>query len=649
MFVTFYSYKGGVGRSMALANIACLLAEDAEHPQRVLLWDFDLEAPGLHRIFPPRQPVRFGFLDMAFEYAKGGGVPDVKEYIYSSEIPMLDVLPAGRVDDTYCQRLEQMNWPGLFTEDATSPGAFFGGLIEAIRRLEYDYVLIDSRTGLNDHASICTQVLPDLVLVIFRLTEQNIDGLEHLVPAMRTQLNARGRRGVPVVPLASAVTPNASQGTISLRQRAERMFDVGALDYIRFDADLAGEERLYARRGIHRDMWPKPVVVDDYERISEKIRSYNERDTRTATAAIRRRMTYGDYASAVQLLAGLLSRRPNSAQLWDEVARVMELGAVRSDELTRVVNGLIAGNGGNPYKCEYLASQEVAGARSADDPRLELAVKYLREAIVACPDSPGAYRALQYVCSCRGDLESALKAWRKLRELLPQNLEVRTEGIDLLIRRGTNYFALALDELGDLPPGAGFERDVRVAYLSAALGMTERATAAYESALQESGSQRVVFELHFWLACGKVERALARADAVASKRRIALANLIEFYICAGRLDRAAQQIQVAQTAARGVPSDAKAAGLLARYLEGAPDGPSENDVVEAWSDMQSWSFLELLMFRERARSDARLSGRVSVVERLIRGFEFAQRALRLRYVQRRTLRRGEAEVLASGE
>lgn len=46
--ITFYSYKGGVGRTMAVANIAVLLARKG---LRVLVVDWDLEAPGLHRYF----------------------------------------------------------------------------------------------------------------------------------------------------------------------------------------------------------------------------------------------------------------------------------------------------------------------------------------------------------------------------------------------------------------------------------------------------------------------------------------------------------------------------------------------------------------------------------------------------------------------
>lgn len=54
--VTFYSYKGGVGRTLALANIGVLLAK---HGKRVLLMDWDLEAPGLERYFQPFLPEGF--------------------------------------------------------------------------------------------------------------------------------------------------------------------------------------------------------------------------------------------------------------------------------------------------------------------------------------------------------------------------------------------------------------------------------------------------------------------------------------------------------------------------------------------------------------------------------------------------------------
>ncbi len=46
--VTFYSFKGGVGRTQALADVAVLLAR---YGHRVLMVDWDLEAPGLESYF----------------------------------------------------------------------------------------------------------------------------------------------------------------------------------------------------------------------------------------------------------------------------------------------------------------------------------------------------------------------------------------------------------------------------------------------------------------------------------------------------------------------------------------------------------------------------------------------------------------------
>ena len=51
--ITFYSYKGGTGRTMALANVAWILAANG---YRVLAADWDLESPGLHRFFHPFLP-----------------------------------------------------------------------------------------------------------------------------------------------------------------------------------------------------------------------------------------------------------------------------------------------------------------------------------------------------------------------------------------------------------------------------------------------------------------------------------------------------------------------------------------------------------------------------------------------------------------
>src|SRR5262249_8618351 len=76
--VTFYSYKGGTGRSMLLANVAWILASNGK---RVLVVDWDLEAPGLHRYFAPflrdrELEVTDGVIDMLNDFAAEAVTPD---------------------------------------------------------------------------------------------------------------------------------------------------------------------------------------------------------------------------------------------------------------------------------------------------------------------------------------------------------------------------------------------------------------------------------------------------------------------------------------------------------------------------------------------------------------------------------------------
>ena len=69
--VTFYSYKGGTGRTMALANVAWILAANG---YRVLAADWDLESPGLHRFLYPflEQVVKdaAGVIDLVRDYER---------------------------------------------------------------------------------------------------------------------------------------------------------------------------------------------------------------------------------------------------------------------------------------------------------------------------------------------------------------------------------------------------------------------------------------------------------------------------------------------------------------------------------------------------------------------------------------------------
>ena len=224
--ITFYSYKGGVGRTMALANVAFLAANNGH---RVLVMDWDLEAPGLPYYFrglleaPEARALKEspGILDLVWDWTSSlqGATtaadtqsiferfddPDVfSSYVRGVlrandendpddvNVGRLDFINAGspKVKTTasepvdYVDALAHFSWPSFFSDYAG------GSVLENLRRWakrNYDFILIDSRTGLADVSGICTTQMPDGVALCFILNRQNIDGVARVAAAIRTR------------------------------------------------------------------------------------------------------------------------------------------------------------------------------------------------------------------------------------------------------------------------------------------------------------------------------------------------------------------------------------------------------------------------------------------------------------------------------
>ena len=81
--ITFYSFKGGVGRTMALVNTG---AELARRGRKVLLVDFDLEAPGLstYDLLRPEKP-HPGIVEYVTEFRRTRHSPLVTDFIYPAK------------------------------------------------------------------------------------------------------------------------------------------------------------------------------------------------------------------------------------------------------------------------------------------------------------------------------------------------------------------------------------------------------------------------------------------------------------------------------------------------------------------------------------------------------------------------------------
>jgi hypothetical protein len=237
LIVTFYSFKGGAGRSMALANVAWILASNGH---RVLVVDWDLESPGLHRYFHPflidkSLDSSIGVLELLQEFAAAALQPDAGEddgwfrqraqilpYAMSLEwrfpgTGTIDFVPSGQQTPAYSRAVSTFDWDNFY-------GRLGGAtLLDALRenmRANYDYVLLDSRTGLSDIAGICTVRMPDIVVDCFTLSSQSIEG----AAAAAHSIIAQAEHPIKVLPVVTRTDASEKAKLDAGRETARARF-----------------------------------------------------------------------------------------------------------------------------------------------------------------------------------------------------------------------------------------------------------------------------------------------------------------------------------------------------------------------------------------------------------------------------------------
>jgi MinD-like ATPase involved in chromosome partitioning or flagellar assembly len=207
LVVTFYSFKGGVGRSTALALTARLLAEAG---RRVLMVDFDLEAPGLTVMLPPPpgEEPRRGVLDYISQRWSLDEVPSIDDFIQpvsfededgrltslwrvGGKSANLALVPAGLYDEGYIHRLADFDVEKYYRHGENP----VHGLLEALKtsRSKPDVILIDARTGFASSGAVALLDLADLGILCFAPSEQSYRGLSWVVRAARLRQEERGR------------------------------------------------------------------------------------------------------------------------------------------------------------------------------------------------------------------------------------------------------------------------------------------------------------------------------------------------------------------------------------------------------------------------------------------------------------------------
>lgn len=194
--ITFYSYKGGVGRSLALVNIATRLVEFGK---KVCVIDFDLEAPGLHLKFNLSKTIlkkyKKGIVDYVYSFANEGVLQNnVKDYCIEKHILQnnnpLSLIKAGDIDsENYWKKLSSINWYKLIYENPNGL-AFFLHLKESIRKeINPDFLLIDSRTGISEMSGITLSLLADEVVIVAANNKENLGGASRIIKSLNNPGN----------------------------------------------------------------------------------------------------------------------------------------------------------------------------------------------------------------------------------------------------------------------------------------------------------------------------------------------------------------------------------------------------------------------------------------------------------------------------
>jgi MinD-like ATPase involved in chromosome partitioning or flagellar assembly len=175
--ITFYSYKGGVGRSILLANTAYLLASNGYN---VVCVDFDLEAGGLHSIFSINEV----------------NVTSLQVILGNRLLTLVDVnnikIPKGGTIKILPTVSTEGNLVNILVE--APPTNIMTRMKQVLDQISNDFnpdfILVDSRSGINE----VMQALFDksnIVVLVLKPNRQNLVGGNAILDYLSTQRTIR--------------------------------------------------------------------------------------------------------------------------------------------------------------------------------------------------------------------------------------------------------------------------------------------------------------------------------------------------------------------------------------------------------------------------------------------------------------------------
>ncbi|MBK5294268.1 MAG: pentapeptide repeat-containing protein, partial [Acidobacteriia bacterium] len=265
-YVTFYSYKGGVGRTLTLLNVAVSLVRRGK---KVFIWELDLEAPGILNV-PPfdslQKKVTGGTVDLLTQGRKLD--QRLKRFVLEPEgfEKRLLLLPAGVVGAQYPGQFAKVPWDKLFGAGSTLGSELFEEMRQGIDLFAPDFVLIDSRTGLTDIGAICTVQLPDTVVLVYGPNRQNVEGA-HQIQVALTQVGKRKDVRREPMKIQRVLCPAVSDHPEMMKERLEHMDRLGLTP----DFQIPFRSTLIVKEEIYTHLYPEALASKEYENIAQKL------------------------------------------------------------------------------------------------------------------------------------------------------------------------------------------------------------------------------------------------------------------------------------------------------------------------------------------------------------------------------------------
>jgi len=261
--IVFYSIKGGVGRSTALAATAWALAEEGK---KVLVVDLDLESPGLSDVLLPkeRMPV-YGVTDWLLEDLSDNSHSVLLDMIASSSISRngeVYVVPAhGKNPGEYIPKLGRA-WMSKTMAD-NSRELWQERLNRLLKDLENarrpDVVLIDARAGIDEVSAACiTAIGAELILLFAVDSDQTWSGYDILFQHWTQSGSAQNIRERLQIIGALVPETNRQEYIDSLCEHAWNLFS-RLYDKVP-PGELSSEYFNYDKSDIEAPHYPVPVM-----------------------------------------------------------------------------------------------------------------------------------------------------------------------------------------------------------------------------------------------------------------------------------------------------------------------------------------------------------------------------------------------------